>query len=283
MRQVELIEGLRSSALGFGCAPILGSVGASAARRALDSAFDHGITHYDLARSYGYGEAEKFVGKVFRQRRDKVVLSTKFGIEANWKAKILSPLKPLARSLKSEFKTREERVSKSMNIADRFHNRIVLNTAQMLKNVDQSLRALNTDYLDYLFVHEPVTTIINFDELYESAEMLKARGKIRGFGIAFYRTHKYLHQSYLEKLDILQFDNSPGAEGYVQSVSERGKRSNIIFSPLKSGDNTLAPKAKLEKLFADFPESVILCSMFREEHIKQNTELLRQSSINVGN
>ena len=57
MKKVELVKGIQSSVLGFGCAPILGSVGAKTATRAIDCAIDCGITHFDLARSYGYGEA----------------------------------------------------------------------------------------------------------------------------------------------------------------------------------------------------------------------------------
>ena len=42
MRTVELVPGIKSSALGFGCAPILGAVDGAVARRALAVALDEG-------------------------------------------------------------------------------------------------------------------------------------------------------------------------------------------------------------------------------------------------
>ena len=62
MKQIELSTGISSSVLGFGCAPILGSVDGRTAARAVACALDNGITHFDLARSYGYGAAEGFIG-----------------------------------------------------------------------------------------------------------------------------------------------------------------------------------------------------------------------------
>ncbi len=97
MRTVELVRGIKSSVVGFGCAPILGSVDGKKAKRAIHLALDNGINHFDLARSYGYGEAEKFVGKLLKGKRNEVVLASKFGIRANWKATLLRPVKPILR------------------------------------------------------------------------------------------------------------------------------------------------------------------------------------------
>ena len=76
----------------------------SARRRrssALGCALDEGINHFDIARSYGYGEAEAFLGKFFKGRRDEVVIASKFGIRATWKAGLLRPLKPAVRTLRA--------------------------------------------------------------------------------------------------------------------------------------------------------------------------------------
>ena len=101
MRKVNIAPGVDSSVLGFGCAPILGAVGAKTAQRALGCALDEGINHFDVARSYGYGEAEAFLGKFFKGRRDEVVIASKFGIRATWKAGLLRPLKPAVRTLRA--------------------------------------------------------------------------------------------------------------------------------------------------------------------------------------
>src|SRR5216683_5109375 len=68
------------SVIGFGCSSIA-SVGRKKALRLLESAFDAGIRHFDVARYYGYGEAEGILGAFIKSRRAQVTVTTKFGIE----------------------------------------------------------------------------------------------------------------------------------------------------------------------------------------------------------
>src|SRR5580698_786392 len=104
MRFVELIAGVRSSVLGFGCAPILGSVDAGTAARAIDAAISVGVNHFDIARSYGYGSAEAFLGQTLAGKRDQVVIATKFGIVASRWAALAAPAKPILRRIMSASK-----------------------------------------------------------------------------------------------------------------------------------------------------------------------------------
>jgi len=279
MKKVELVKGIQSSALGFGCAPILGSVGAKTALRALDCAFDCGINHFDLARSYGYGEAESFVGKVMKGKRDRVIIASKFGIIANWKANVLRPAKPVVRFILDKLTANisQRPVQITNTVADKLHHRIIADGKMMRKSLEKSLRALGTDYLDYFFLHEPLQSIPNIDELTRVAEILKTEGKIRAWGLAFMRSDEHIHHTYLNTFDVLQFDSSPGAEGYDTVVADRGQKGNVIFSPLRGSTTDLQPVEKLNKVFNDFPNSVILCSMFNEQHIKENAALVHSN------
>jgi aryl-alcohol dehydrogenase-like predicted oxidoreductase len=278
MKKVTLFEGIESSVIGFGCAPILGAVDSKTSKIAIIQALEKGVNHFDLARSYGYGEAERFVGKLIAPIRKELVISSKFGIKANAKAKLFRPIKPLVRKL-VEMKKQNGKNKSSDNkansnaISNLFHDRIALNMVEMNKSLEESLRALKTDYLDYFFIHEPLETIINVEELIITSEKLKKSGKIRAFGIAYMQDKIDFHKDYLNQFDVLQFNNSPGIKDYEQLVVERGNKSNIFFSPLKGGDANLTAKDKLVKLHQDFPKSVILCSMFNPNHINANTEL----------
>lgn len=278
MRTVKLANDIHSSALGFGCAPILGAIGSQKARRAFEVAIDCGINHFDLARSYGYGEAERFVGQALKGRRDKIVLTSKFGIAANWKAMLLRPAKPLLRFLK---KYRTQAVKTDLNeppkamVADRFHDRIPMRGHDMRVSLERSLRALRTDYLDYFLVHEPPQTIVEFEELEATAAALKKEGKIRAWGLAYVRSGEHIHEPYLDRFDLLQFDNSPGATGYDAVVANRGPLPNVMFSTIRGGTPDLTPSEKLQKLSIDFPNSVLLCSMFDENHIRENVNAIR--------
>src|SRR5215210_5561924 len=52
-------------------------------QRLLDTALGAGITHFDAARAYGDGLAERELGRFLRGRRDAVTVATKFGLAAN--------------------------------------------------------------------------------------------------------------------------------------------------------------------------------------------------------
>ncbi|MPR32133.1 aldo/keto reductase [Salmonirosea aquatica] len=280
MKYVELAEGISSSVLGFGCSSILGSVGAAQSSRALDCALDCGINHFDLARSYGYGEAESFVGKLLKGKRSQIVIASKFGIRANWKAQVLRPLKPLIRYVRSE-KPKYESVQNRNAVTshaispDMFHDRVSINIREMRKSLEQSLNALQTDYLDYFFIHEPITELNDFEKISELAEILKKEGKIRAWGLAFLDSQKDLHEKYVDSFDVLQFNcKAIKSSNYKIDVRQRGDRANVLFSPFRGESREVTPKDKLKYLLNDFPKSVILCSMFDEKHIINNSKIV---------
>ena len=111
------------------------------------------------------------------------------------------------------------------------------------------------------------------------AEMLKTEGKIRAWGIAYMQSQQYLHESYIDAFDVLQFNKPPELLEYDRLVINRGMKSNIIFSPIRGGLDSMDPNEKLKKLFDDFPHSVILCSMFNLEHLKQNIQIADKAFI----
>lgn len=274
MKTVEIAKGVRSSILGFGCAPVLGAVGAKTAERALGTALDHGVTHFDVARSYGYGEAEGFLGRFFAGRRDQAVIATKFGIRATWRATLLRPLKPVVRALKARKKYDGPPSPAAPMTAPRndpFHERVPLEPMFMRKSLEHSLRALRTDHVDVLFVHEPPGAIERLDDLAAAAEALKSAGKIKAWGLAYDSLSHELHAPTFDRFDVLQFDNSPAATHYAATVAERGTMPNVLFSPFR-GSPGMAPSGILKSMWTDFPNSVVLCSMFTPEHIRSNAD-----------
>lgn len=75
-------QGLTTSAIGYGSMGISMAYGAADAEggsSAIQRAYDLGVTFFDTAELYGWGENEKVVGQAVKNFRDDVVIATKFG------------------------------------------------------------------------------------------------------------------------------------------------------------------------------------------------------------
>jgi aryl-alcohol dehydrogenase-like predicted oxidoreductase len=168
------------SVLGFGCAALLGRASRNESVKALNTAFDGGITFFDNARSYGYGASEGLLGKFLQGRRDKVILCTKFGIlpvARNWKQMV----KPVARAavrLVPSLRQAAQRQSANQFNANQF------SLATLQSSLETSLRQLRTDYVDMLLMHEPPASALEQQDLLEALTRLVEQGKIRMAGVS---------------------------------------------------------------------------------------------------
>jgi aryl-alcohol dehydrogenase-like predicted oxidoreductase len=118
--------------------------------RTIHAALDQGITLIDTAPVYGFGRSEEIVGKALAQggRRKQAVIATKVGLD--WKD------------------------------AQPFRN---AGKARIMKEVDDSLRRLQTDAIDLYQVHwpDPLTPV---EETAEAMAALLKAGKIRAIGVS---------------------------------------------------------------------------------------------------
>ncbi|MEV7396642.1 aldo/keto reductase [Aeromicrobium sp. NPDC092404] len=69
------------SAVGIGCNAFGTRIDADRTRAVVDAAFEHGITFFDTADTYGTGQSEQLLGEALKGRRDEVVIATKFGMD----------------------------------------------------------------------------------------------------------------------------------------------------------------------------------------------------------
>src|ERR1700722_14833981 len=67
---------MRIPVIGFGCSALSNS-GEKKALQLLETAFDAGVRHFDVARYYGYGESEGILGKFAKSRRAQITITTK--------------------------------------------------------------------------------------------------------------------------------------------------------------------------------------------------------------
>ena len=145
-------SGIEISSLAWGMWRFAG-LELSAARAAIDAAFEAGINLFDTADIYGFGEqgfgkAEELLGKVFAdapEYRDRMVLATKGGI---------TPPTPYNSS--AEYLT---------------------------KAIDDSLRRLGTDRIDLWQIHRP-DILTHPQEIARTVENARKAGKIGAFGVS---------------------------------------------------------------------------------------------------
>jgi len=161
-------SGIEVSALGMGCWAIggpwtwaqpgqksypagWGRIDDEQSIQAIHVALEVGITLFDTAANYGAGHSEIVLGRALRGRRQEVVIATKFGHIVNEDKKVVYG--------------DEKQILKNLRL-----------------DVENSLRRLQTDYIDLYQLHEG-----GFDpdpalELREILEDLVQEGKIRYYG-----------------------------------------------------------------------------------------------------
>ena len=114
------------------------------------AALEHGINIVDTAPVYGFGRSEEIVGKAIAESRlrSNVVIATKTGLQ--WEG---------------------GRVARNAS-----RNRI-------MREVEDSLRRLQTDYIDVYQVHWP-DPLVTIEETADAMHQLFAQGKIRAIGVS---------------------------------------------------------------------------------------------------
>lgn len=186
----------------------------SLSRKKLHYAFDHGITHFDLANNYGpsYGSAEETFGQImklsFAPYRDELFISTKAGHDM-WPG-------PYG------------------NWGSRKH---------LMASLDQSLKRMNLDYVDVFYSHryDPDTPL---EETLQALVDIVRKGKALYVGLSKYPLDAYLFACrYLKERDVpcllyqgrySMLVREPESQGILNAVKENGS-GFVAFSPLAQG------------------------------------------------
>lgn len=201
MKQSKCGE-LRTSVLGFGCGSVLGRVGRSPSLRAMECAWDAGITLFDTARSYGFGDAEAVLGEFLRGKRDKAVIATKFGITPQKPGALKRMVIPVARATMQVPGVRKLRGGRGSR--GNLHGEFTV--AGLRESLEASLRELRTDRVDVLFLHEATVAAIHQQELMVELAALVQAGKVLKVGL-YAQTEVIAAgmESGLETLSAMQF------------------------------------------------------------------------------
>lgn len=230
-RQVLAQTELKTSRLGFGCVQLTAHSNRREAVAMLEHAFSLGITHFDVARVYGFGRAESILSEFLRSKRDRVSVATKFGLKPPsglaGKGKVID----IAKKVLQPFPwllNRAKTVGAGMGSSGNF------SPGSAIESLETSLRELRTDYVDLLLLHEATIGDAITDGLIETLQRQVEAGKVRYLGIASdaakLRDICGLPVSY----SILQFNDNVAMQN-VSLVPEerRGIITHSIFKPMK--------------------------------------------------
>lgn len=134
----------------------------------LERAAGLGINIFDTAEKYGNGYAEELLGRAFRKKRDSIIISTKVGYDV---------------------------VSPAINFLGQPKKEKDFSPAAIRKFTEQSLKRLQTDWIDILQLHHPGEREIEDDDLWSELEKLQREGKIREYGITVGPGLGYLYET----------------------------------------------------------------------------------------
>jgi aryl-alcohol dehydrogenase-like predicted oxidoreductase len=194
-------QGLTVSALGFGAMGINLAYGPSdidQGTATIQRAHELGVTFFDTAELYGWGENEKVVGRAIKSFRDEVVIASKFGFTRD-----------LGRDSRPE------------------HIREV---------VDNSLRNLGVDHIDLYYQHR-VDPNVAIEEVAGTIKELIDAGKITYFGLSEAGPATIRRAHAIQPVSVLQTEYSlfaRGIEDLFPVLDELGI-GFVPYSPLARG------------------------------------------------
>ncbi|MFP4056359.1 MAG: aldo/keto reductase [Candidatus Brocadiia bacterium] len=149
--------GIEVSRLCLGCMDFPLRLEQAEAARVLDAALDHGVNFLDTADAYGRGRSEEALGRLLGDRRQRVILATKFWVKMG--------------------------EGPNTGGCSRLH---------ILRACEASLRRLDTDYIDLYQLHHPDPRT-PAEEVLAALDTLVRQGKVRYVGVCNHYAWQVAH------------------------------------------------------------------------------------------
>lgn len=234
-----------------------GSTDRNDAIKAIQASYDEGVTSIDTAPIYGQGDSEEIVGEALQGiSRDKVQIITKYGMR--W---------DLA---KGDF---------AMKSKDNNGNDIDVykyaGKESIIKECEDSLRRLKTDYIDLYQIHWPESTTPILETMETVAQLIK-EGKVRQAGVCNYNVEQMKEADKYVNLVSNQVPYSMvkrEIESNVVPFSLENNKSIIAYSPLERG--LLTGKMNPGHAFAEGDHRANLY-FYKDENLKRTSEFLNK-------
>ena len=217
---------LKLSAITYGAFAIGGSMWGGNEKQdsinAVHASLDNGVTSLDTAPFYGFGLSEALIGEAIKGKdRSKIQILSKFGLV--WDK---------SNNGKGEY---------FFDASDDQGNPVPIykfaSKANIIKEVEESLKRLGTDYIDLLQIHWPDATT-PIAETMETMELLISQGKIKAAGVCNYDLAQLETAEESIKLASNQVSYSMLNRGIEKEIVPYALENNIsiiAYSPLERG------------------------------------------------
>lgn len=259
----------RASRLGFGCASLGSRIGPRQGSRALSEAFEAGINWFDVAPSYGDGQAEMLLGEFARTRRDRIHICTKCGIVSPPVSTVKAALRPISRLLVKHAPVLRSLAGRTRGPAERQ----ILSRKSIIDSLDRSLINLGTDYVDVLALHDPELSDIGNEEIARALEDVVAAGKVLTTGLAGSPLGAVTAVRAEFPVKHLQFPTAGLASVREALGVEESEFLLVTHSVLGSGGPADGDMRLLSAL-NDNPNGIVVVSMFAERNLRSNIATL---------
>jgi aryl-alcohol dehydrogenase-like predicted oxidoreductase len=238
---------LKVSRLSFGTSRLHHILTSGRRQYLLHVAFELGFTHFDTAPCYGDGLAEVELGYFLRSQREATV-ATKVGLYPRWgRSKAATRVwlnKALAKSLLGGAQVVQHWSVKMAR-----------------QSFEASLRALQRDYVDVLFLHEPREAAVPVDEFLSWFERLREAGRIRYWGLAG-RLEGFEGLVSHPVAEILQVQDLPDAVG----LWRLGRLPQFTYGALRAEASKPVGEALKGALIRN-PGGSVIVSSCRVDHL----------------
>jgi len=179
----------------------------------ISKALDLGVNWIDTAPVYGFGHSEVIVGKAIKERRNHVIVSTKAGLQ--WYDE--KGLQHFSRDGYNVYKD--------------------LSSQAITRDLEYSLKRLDTDYIDVYYTHGQ-SEIISIEETMNALMKMKKEGKIRAIGASNATLENLKEYVKYGQLDVIQEKYSLLDRKLEEEIIPFCEANNITvqaYSPIERG------------------------------------------------